>query len=166
MNNKEIIEINELKKEKREIKEELKQLMNFLNNYRHSFNYKESISALERIHKYFCKQCDRETKIDEEIQTIADKIGVNCKHRILVEIPLSHECPICKKIYTYRDSLPDTTEYIISDYKYDKESNKLDEIVLASSNEETANEAILAYFNNLQYSQNVKIKIRRKTNEN
>ena len=158
MNNKEIIEINELKKEKKEIKKELKQIMNFLQNYENSFNYPESIKALESIHKYFSKQYDRKAKIDEEIQTIADKIGVNCQHRILIEIPLSHECPICKKNYSYRESLPSTAEYIISNYKYEEDNSKLDQIVLGSSNESSANEAILTYLNNLQYSENIKIR--------
>lgn len=158
MNNKEIIQINELKKEKKEIKKELKQIMKFLQNYENSFNYSESIKALERIHEYFCKQYDRKAKIDEEIQIIADKIGVNCQHRILVEIPLSHECPICKKNYSYHESLPSTAEYIISNYKYEEDNSKLDQIVLGSSDETSANEAILAYLNNLQYSENIKIR--------
>lgn len=158
MNNKEIIEINELKKEKKEIKKELKQIMNFLQNYENSFIYPESVKALKRIHKYFSKQYDRKAKIDEEIQTIANKIGVNCQHRILIEIPLSHECPICKKNYNYHESLPSTAEYIISNYKYEEDNSKLDQIVLGSSDETSANEAILAYLNNLQYSENIKIR--------
>ena len=158
MNNKEIIQINELKKEKKEIKKELKQIMKFLQNYENSFNYSESIKALERIHEYSCKQYNRKAKIDEEIQIIADKISVNCQHRILIEIPLSHECPICKKNYSYRESLPSTAEYIISNYKYEEDNSKLDQIVLGSSDESSANEAILAYLNNLQYSENIKIR--------
>lgn len=162
MNNEEILKIKSLKEEKRNIRTEIHQIIKFKDIYGSSFKYQDSIDSLNRIHEYFCKQCDRSKEIDQEIAMIAKILGKSCNHYILLRYYLAYECPICKMTYQYSNNFPSTNEYVISDFDYDKETNIIDEMVLNSSDEETAESKILNYFNELQYSNDVKIRRRTK----
>lgn len=160
MNNNEIIKIKELKQEKRKIINELQQINQLLSRYKYSFKYKESIEALKRIDTYCQDQSNKSKEIDQNIAEIAETLEKNCNHKIIINHLLNFECPICKKNFEY-NTLPLTTEYIIENINDENDLNSIDEIILNSVDEKSAEKDILNHVNNLQYSNN--IKIRRKT---
>ena len=157
MNNKEILEINELKNKKKEIMETFKKIRRIL-MYKSSFNYPESIEALKRIDEYDDKKREEYKSIDLQIKEISEELSKNCTHPIILEKSLDNECPFCKTVYEYSSDIPETSRYLIENINFDKQRDSIDQIVLNSENEEIASEILMNYFNELQYSDNVKIR--------
>ncbi|MBR4178195.1 MAG: hypothetical protein IKR57_02460 [Bacilli bacterium] len=151
MNNNEIEKIIELKKKRKNLGNVIKELNEFLRFYNNSFREEESKKALDRIESYVKNTVVRRNNIGDQIQSIANEIV--CNHEMLIDVILEYECPVCKKIINYKD-IPPTTKYLVSYYvdKKHKEiiDNKINEIVLSSIDEETANEELLEYFSNKQ----------------
>ena len=157
MNNKEILKMDELNKKKEKIQNMIYEMGRFLNTYEREFKYEESKKALEKINLYLNNKREEIKRIDEEIKNISEELGKNCSHKIHLNYLLIHECPICKKRYEY-NNVPENAEYEISDFDYKNEAKNVDKIVLDSKSEEEANEKILSYFSDLQYSRGVKIR--------
>lgn len=155
MNNKEVLEIKSLKEKKKDIMKILMNIRKIL-IYKKSFKYQESIDALNKIEEYRSCKCKEYKDIEEQIKEIAQKLSKNCNHSIIIGETLENECPFCKTTYEY--DVPNTSKYFIEKLNYDEEIDNIDKIVLDSKNEEVATERLLNYFNELQYSKDVKIK--------
>ena len=158
MNNVEILKIRELRKEKENDENQIKELYDFLYTYKKAFKYSESIKAINRIRTYVLKKCDRSKEIDGEVENIAIKIGVNCSHQIIINGAFRYVCQICYMGFKSMEEIPQSTKYLINDFKWENRCDKTDELVLNSENEDEAIGKILDYYGNLQYSEDIEIK--------
>ena len=158
MNNLEISKIIELKKEKGICENEIREIYHFLSAYEKSFKYFESIKALKKIRTYANEKDDKSKEIDEKIKNIAKVMEINCSHKIIISGTFKYDCPICYMSFKSMKELPESTKYLINDYNWEEESDKTDELVLDSENEDEAIRKILDYYGNLQYSEDIEIK--------
>ena len=156
MFNEELLKIRKLHEESKENLKEAKIIRSLLIYHKDSFKYEESIVALEKIKVYLKELRDKFDNLNLNIQEIRSDIGTKCNHSIYInEYP--YYCAICGNNVEEND----TTEFIIDKFDKGKHGEKIEDIVLDSKDENEAKERLLNFFNNLQFTD--KVKISRKT---
>ena len=156
MNNKELTEIRFLREKYNNTLENIINLTHFINTYSNYFKDNESINAINRIKDYRQKLSTENIITNNKINKIVNKISKDCPHTIIA----SKMCPFCNKKFSYTNG--DNTKYVIeTNYIYD--INDIMDLVISSNSYNEATNKILTYYNNLQFSENIKIK--RLTNE-